>query len=315
VRAAVVDRFGGPEVVSVRQVPTPVPGARDVLVRVRAVAVTSGDARIRAARFPKGFGPFARLVFGVRRPRRKILGSCFSGVVEAVGSRVHGLEPGDVVAGMTGAAMGAHAELLVVRSAKAVRVPGGVRHEDAAGVLFGGTTALHFLRDKAHVRPGDEVLVNGASGALGTNAVQLAAHLGARVTAVTSGANAELVTGLGAARIIDHTRQDVTASAERFDVVFDTVGNLSISTGRALLRPGGRLVLAVASLGETIRARGQVIAGPAPERVEHMEQLLGLVAGGELTVVHDSTYPLDEIVEAYRRVDGGHKRGNVIVQP
>jgi NADPH:quinone reductase-like Zn-dependent oxidoreductase len=315
VRAAVVERFGGPEVISVREVPTPVPGARDVLVRVVAAAVTSGDARIRGARFPKGFGPFARLVFGVRRPRRRILGSCFSGVVEAVGSGIEGLEPGDVVAGMTGAAMGAHAELLALPAAKAVRVPVGIRHEDAAGVLFGGTTALHFLRDKAHVGPGDEVLVNGASGAIGTNAVQLAAHLGAKVTAVTSGANAELVTALGAARVIDHTRQDVTASADRFDVVLDTVGNLSIATGRALLRPGGRLVLAVASLGETVRARGQVIAGPAPERVEHMAQLLELVAGGELTVVHDSTYPLDEIVEAYRRVDGGHKRGNIVVRP
>jgi len=292
-----------------------VPGARDVLVRVRAAAVTSGDARIRAARFPKGFGPFAHLVFGVRRPRRRILGSCFSGVVEAVGSRVEGLAPGDLVAGMTGAAMGAHAELLVVPSAKAVRVPAGVGHDDAAGVLFGGTTALHFLRDKAHVEPGDEVLVNGASGAIGTNAVQLAAHMGARVTAVTSGANAELVTALGAERVLDHTRADVTATTDRFDVVLDTVGNLSISTGRTLLRPGGTLVLAVAGLGETIRARGHVVAGPAPERVEHMEHLLGLVAGGELKVVHDSTYSLDEIVEAYRRVDGGHKRGNIVVQP
>jgi NADPH:quinone reductase-like Zn-dependent oxidoreductase len=322
-RAAVFDRYGPPDVVRIADVPTPEPRADEVLVRVAAVAVTSGDARIRGARFPAGFGFFARLVFGIVRPRRRILGSSFSGVVETVGSRVDGWSPGDEVCGMTGTKMGAHAEHVAVAARRIVRKPPGVTHDDAAGVLFGGTTALFFLRDKAAVGAGTSVLVNGASGAVGTNAVQLAKHLGATVTGVTGPSNAALVTELGADRIIDHTTDDLAvdlpASAattvDRFDVVLDTVGNLSIASGRRLLSPKGVLVLAVASLGETIRARGTVVAGSAPERADDFAFLLGLVADGTLAVVHDDAFDLDHIVEAHRSVDSGHKRGNVVVHP
>ena len=314
-RAAVARRYGAPEVVVIADVPRPAPRADQVLVRVRAAAVTSGDARIRAARFPAGFGVLARLALGVRRPRRPILGGTFSGVVEQVGPRAGAFAPGDEVCGMTGIRMGAHAEHVAVPAAKVVRKPAGVSHEDAAGLLFGGTTALFFLRDKASVGPGTSVLVNGASGAVGTNAVQLAAHYGATVTGVTSGANAELVTTLGAARVIDHTAEDVATIGERFDVVLDTVGNLSIATGRRLLTEGGVLLLAVASLGDMIRARGNVVAGSAPERAEAFEVLLGLVDGGDLAVVQDLVVDLDGIVDAHRRVDGGHKVGNVLVRP
>lgn len=314
-RAAVVERYGPPEVVRIADVPRPEPKPTDVLVRVAAVAVTSGDARIRGARFPAGFGPFARLAFGINRPRRPILGSSFGGVVEAVGERVPGLVPGDRVCGMTGMKMGAHAEYVKVPMERVARTPPEVSHEDAAGLLFGGSAALFFLRDKATVGPGTTVLVNGASGAIGTNAVQLAAGLGATVTAVTSGANADLVTGLGAHRIVDHTVQDVTAMSDRFDVVLDTVGNLSIAGGRSLLAPGGKLLLAVAGLGDTIRARGDVAAGTAPERVAHFDHLLRLVADGQLTVVHDGSYGFDDIVDAHRRVDSGHKVGNLVVVP
>ncbi len=314
-KAAVVDRYGPPEVVRIADVPRPEPQAEEVVVRVSAAAVTAGDARIRGARFPKGFGLPARLVFGIVRPRRPILGSSFSGVVETVGSRVGAFAPGDEVCGMTGTRMGAHAEFVAVPVKKVARKPAGVTHEDAAGLLFGGTAALFFLRDKASVGSGMTVLVNGASGALGTNAVQIADHFGATVTAVTSAANAALVTELGADRVIDYTADDLTTSAERFDVVLDTVGNLSISTGRRLLSPRGVLVLVVANLGEMIRARGNVVAGSAPERVDDFDLLLQLVANGEITVVHDQTYDLDDIVDAYRRVDGGHKVGNVVVRP
>ncbi len=179
-RAAVVGSYGGPEVVQVREVPRPEVGRGQVLVRVAAAAVTSGDARIRAARFPPGFAPLARLAFGVLRPRQPVLGSAFSGVVEEVGPGVVDLVVGERVCGMTGVRMGAHAEHLVAGADRVTSVLASVRHEDAAGVLFGGTTALHFLRDRAEVGPGTTVLVNGASGAVGTNAVQLAAHLGGR---------------------------------------------------------------------------------------------------------------------------------------
>lgn len=313
-QAAVCERYGPPEVVRVLDVPQPEPRADQVLVRVRAAAVTSGDARIRAARFPGGFAVPARLAFGVRRPRRPILGSAFSGEVEAVGDRVPHLAPGDQVCGMTGTAMGAHAEHLVVPATRLVTVPAGVGHDDAAGVLFGGTTAWNFLR-KAAVGPGTTVLVNGASGAVGTNAVQLARHLGATVTGVCSAANTDLVRRLGAEEVVDHAERDVAAIGERFDVVVDAVGNLDIGSGRRLLRPGGRLVLGVATLGQLLRARGDVIAGSAPERAEDFETLVGLVASGELEVVVEQAFALGDIVAAHARVDTGRKVGNVLVCP
>jgi NADPH:quinone reductase-like Zn-dependent oxidoreductase len=277
--------------------------------------VNSSDARMRAARFPKGFSVPSRLIFGVVRPRRKILGSCFAGTIESVGSRVSGFAPGDRVCGMTGIAMGAHAQYLAVAAKKVARTPAAVVDEDAAALLFGGTTALFFLRDKAHVKPRMTVLVNGASGAVGTNAVQLAKHLGAQVTAVTSAANTALVARLGADRIVDYATHPVADLDERFDVVFDAVGNITIDGGRRLLSTDGVLVLAVAGLGEMVRARGNVVAGPSRERVEDFDYLLQLLANGEMTVVHDQAYELNDIVDAYRRVDTGRKRGNVIVRP
>jgi NADPH:quinone reductase-like Zn-dependent oxidoreductase len=317
-RAAVLDEYGAPEVVHLAEVPTPVPAAGELLVRVHAAAVTSGDARIRGARFPKGFGPLARLAFGVRRPRRRVLGGAFSGVVEATGAKVTDRAPGDEVCGMTGARLGAHAEYLTVPARRVVTKPAEVTHEQAAGVLFGGTTALGYLRDRAHLTRGRSVLVNGASGAVGTSAVQLARHYGATVTAVCSAANAPLVRRLGAERVVDHTRTEVHGLDERFDVVLDTVGNLSPAS-RRLLTPDGVLLLAVAGLGETLRAslrpRGPVRAGPAPERAEDFALLLDLVAKGELEVVLENVLPLTEIVAAHRRVDSGHKVGNLVVRP
>lgn len=314
-QAAVVEKYGAPDVVRVVEVPSPEPRSGEVLVRVEAAAVTSGDARIRGARFPAGFGVLARLALGITGPRRPILGNSLSGIVESVGPGVDEFGPGDAVCAMTGVKMGAHAEYVTVRVTRVARKPSGVSHDDAAGVLFGGTTALYFLRDKASLGPGASVLVNGASGAVGSNAVQLAKHFGGSVTGVTSEANGELVTRLGADRIIDHTEVDLTATTERFDVVFDTVGNLSIASGRRLLNDGGMLLLAVAGLGETIRARGNVAAGSAPERVDDFDFLLGLVSDGELVVVHDQSYDLVDIAEAHRRVDGGRKVGNIIVHP
>ncbi|MCC6830531.1 MAG: NAD(P)-dependent alcohol dehydrogenase [Thermoleophilia bacterium] len=314
-RAALVERYGGPEVARVAEVPTPEPGPGQVLVRVHAAAVTAGDARIRAARFPRGFALPARLAFGITRPRRRILGGVFSGVVAAVGEGVAGIADGAAVCGMTGMRMGAHAECVAVPAARLVPVPEGVSHEDAAGVLFGGTTALHFLRRRGGVGPGMSVLVIGASGAVGTNAVQLAHAAGAVVTAVSSGANSALVMGLGAGRVIDHTVADVTRLGERFDVVMDTVGALTMASGRRLLAPGGRLLLVAADLGQTVRARGAVAAGTSGERPEDMAELIGMVAAGTLRVVHDAAFPLDRIAEAYARVDTGRKTGNVLVRP
>ncbi|SDN05997.1 NADPH:quinone reductase [Streptomyces wuyuanensis] len=314
-KAAVVDRYGAPDVVRIGEVPRPAPRGDEVLVRVKAVAVTSADSRIRGARFPAGFGLFARLAFGVLRPRRTVLGSSFSGEVLAVGARVRDMAPGDEVCGMTGVRLGAHAEYVVVPARRLARKPSAVSHEDAAGLLFGGSTALYFLRDRASVGPGMSVCINGASGAIGTNAVQLAKYFGATVTGVTSTANTGLVADLGAARVIDYTRDDLAGIADRFDVVLDVVGNLSIASGRRLLSPRGVLLLAVAGLGDTVRARGNVVAGPAPERVEDFELLLRLAADGKITVVIDQIYDLCDIAEAHHRVDSGRKIGNIVVRP
>ena len=314
-RAAVVTRYGPPEVVETRDVPVPVPRHAQVLVRVAATTVNSGDARIRGADFPPGFAAPARLAIGFSGPRHPVLGATFSGEVVDVGHGVTTLQVGTQVAGMTGFAMGAHAEYVVVDARRAVRKPLAVDHDDAAGVLFGGTTALHFLRTKAQVAPGQRVLVNGASGAVGTAAVQIARDLGARVTGVCGPDNVDLVASLGADEVVDHTRTPVTGLGARFDAVLDCVGNLTPASGRDLLAPRGTLLLAVASLWQIATARGDVVTGTAAQDPEQFLQLLDLVAQGRLTVVRDRAFDLEEIVEAHRLVDAGRKRGVCLVRP
>lgn len=317
-RAVVVDRYGPPEVAQVRDLPTPAPRRGQALVRVAAAAVTSGDARMRAGRFPPGFTVPARLALGVRGPRRRVLGAAFSGDVVALGDGVTGLAVGDRVSAMTGFTLGGHAELVAVRATRLVPTPPDLTHDAAAAVLFGGVTALDYLRDRARLTPGATVLVNGASGAVGTAAVQLARHLGATVTGVTSAPNAALVTRLGAARVVDHrttSLDDLRAAGERFDVVLDAVGNVGTAGGRALLTPSGVLLLAVAGLGPTLTARGPVKAGPASEGVDVIADVLRLTAQGVLDPLVESTHPLAGIVDAYRRIDTGHKVGNIVVRP
>jgi NADPH:quinone reductase-like Zn-dependent oxidoreductase len=214
---------------------------------------------------------------------------------------------------MTGVAMGAHAELAAVRADRLTRVPAGVALADAAAVLFGGTTARHVLRDV--VAPGRRVLVNGASGAVGTAAVQVAHLAGAHVTAVCSGRNADLVRSLGADEVVDHGRTSVHDLPAAYDVVLDAVGNLDRRSGRRLLATSGVLVLAVAGLVDTVLARGPVRAGPWPEDPAHFAWLLERLAAGQLQPVVSRTLPLSEIVEAHRIVDSGRKVGNLVVVP
>lgn len=310
-RAAVVERYGPPEQVVVTQVPLPDVGKGEVLVRVAAVAVTAGDARIRGARFPRGFGTLARVALGMRRPRRPILGGSLSGVVERVGPGVVDLAPGDEVTGMNDLRMGGHAEYVAIPAASLVRKPAGISHEDAAGVLFGGTTALHFLRDR--VSPGAAVLVNGASGAVGTSALQLAKLAGAEVTAVTR--NGDLALRLGADHVIDYRVTPLDTLQGKYDLVFDAVGNVSRSGGLRLLTEEGVLVLAVAGLLDTIRARGRVVAGPAAERPEDFSTLLDHVAAGRIDPVTEVLGGLETIVSAHHRLDSGRKIGNLVVTP
>ncbi|WP_256839112.1 NAD(P)-dependent alcohol dehydrogenase [Ornithinimicrobium faecis] len=314
-RAAVLDRYGPPSVVRVQEVADPQPADGEVVLDVAAVAVTAADARMRGANFPRGFGPFARLGIGVLRPRKRVLGASCSGVVRAVGAGVSGLAVGDEVCGQLDAGMGAHAEQVLARATSLVPKPAEVSHEDAAGLLFGGTTALGYLRDKGQVQPGHRVLVVGASGAVGTMAVQIAQILGARVTGVCSTPNVEVVQRLGADEVIDYRKTPPEHLTGSYDLVIDTVGALSIATGRRLLSDTGVLQLVAADLWQMLAARGRVQAGMVTGKPDDVRQLLQWAAAGDLVSVTDRVLPLDQIVQAHEVVDSGRKVGNIIITP
>ncbi len=319
-RAAVNRRFGGPEVVRVEEVPKPVPKAGEVLVRVRWSTVSIADHRLRAKDLPRGFGLLAAPVVGIFAPRRHILGMDFAGTVEAVGEGVTLFEPGDELVGLTGSAFGGHAEYVALpQTAAMVKCPEGMRLEDAVALVFGGHTVSECVR-RCPIRPGDEVLVNGASGAVGTAAVQVAKAAGATVTAVTSAGNAELVRSLGADRVIDYAREDFAAGDARYDIIFECVGNAPFERVDRVLKPGGALLLVVGDFrsmltaGRNSRRSGkriiQINFTPRPEDVSFE---LDLARQGAMRPVVDRTYTLDEIVEAHRYVDTGRKRGAVLL--
>lgn len=320
-RAAVYERYGPPEVVSIRDVPTPAPKEGEVLIRIRATTVSTGDWRARSLALPPGFGPFGRLAFGVLRPRQPILGTELSGIVEAVGGGVDELRAGDEVFAAAGARMGCHAEFRCISARGLVaRKPANLSFEQAAALSFGGMTMLSFF-GRGELASGERVLVNGASGTVGSAAVQLARHFGAEVTAVCSGANVELVRALGAHRVIDYTAEDFTADGRTYDVIVDTVGNAGYGRVRRSLAKRGRLLVVLGGFLDLLlapltgRVRGhRVIAGPARARVEDLHRLAAIASAGAFTPLIDEVYPLERIVDAHHRVETGHKRGSVVVQ-
>lgn len=319
-RAIVYDRYGPPEVLRLTEVPKPTPRDDEVLIRIHAATVTSGDWRARSLEMPAGFGLLGRLFFGLSGPRQPILGSELAGEVESVGRDVTKFRAGDRVFAFSGAAMGCHAEYRCMPEEGAVApMPSNLTYGEAAAMSFGGTTALCFLR-RAGIRSGDTVLVNGASGGVGTAAVQIARHFGAEVTGVCSAANAELVESLGARRVIDYIREDFTASGETYDIIVDTVGTAPYSRSRGSLKEGGRLLLVLGGLPDMLRmpwvsmtSSRKVIAGPASEGAEALGFLADLAAAGEFRPVIDRRYPLERIREAHAYVDTGRKKGNVVI--
>jgi NADPH:quinone reductase-like Zn-dependent oxidoreductase len=305
--------------VQVREVPTPVPGDEEILVRIRATTVNSGDTRLRAVRVPRGLGLPTRLRMGLLRPRQPILGLDLAGEVEAVGGSVTQYAPGDRVVGSAGFGFGCHAEYRCLPAGGAVvPLPAGLGDEDAVSLCFGGGTALHFLR-RGRLARGERLLVNGASGAVGTMAVQLGKHLGAEVTGVCSSANLDLVRSLGADRVVDYTADDFLRDGVRYDVIMDTVGNAPFSRARSSLAADGRFLMVAGNLPQLLAAgfHRQVVSATASESdlmtAENYRFLLELADAGKLRPVIDRTYPLERIAEAHAYVDTGRKRGSVVV--
>ncbi|WP_445154561.1 NAD(P)-dependent alcohol dehydrogenase [Arthrobacter sp. Hor0625] len=313
--------YGGPEVVRVEEVTTPVPGSHEVLIRNHASVVSGAEATAR-----RGADPVARLYFGLVRPRFAILGTGFAGEVQAIGDAVTKYRVGDPVMGSVGPGLGAHAEYVSV-SEDGVIAPrrAGLPATDAVAILDGALTALPFLRDAAHLQPGQFILVNGASGAVGSAAVQLAKHFGAHVTAVCSTANLALVESLGADAVIDYTIEEFTDTAEKYDVVFDAVGKSSYSRCRKILKPGGTYLTTVPSLPVLLWALltplvGRTKAGimftglRKPDAMANDVRFIGdLAADGNYAPVIDKTYDLDGGASAHAHVETGHKRGSVVI--
>ncbi|MDO6589997.1 NAD(P)-dependent alcohol dehydrogenase [Loktanella sp. D2R18] len=314
-------RYGSPDVLEQVTLPTPTPQPNEVLVKIHATTVSAGDWRARSLTMPKGLGFMGRLVFGITGPRKPILGTEFSGEVAAVGPKVTNFLPGDKVIGFPGASFGAHAEFITMPSdGKLVRKPDNISFEQAAAIPFGGTTAYDFLVNKAKLQPGAKVLINGASGSVGSACIQIAKHLGAHVTAVCSAKNAQMVTGLGADQVIDYQTQDVITDGVLYDAVVDAVGTLPWAQARHALRPGGQMVLIAGKTSDmllgSLKARlagKRLIGGVASERREIIEAVTQLAARGIFQPVIDRNYPFDEMKAAHAHVDTGRKCGNVVV--
>ncbi|MEL4319947.1 NAD(P)-dependent alcohol dehydrogenase [Leifsonia sp. YIM 134122] len=326
-RAAVARTFGPPDVVHVGAVPKPDPGADELLVRVHASTVSIADHRLRSRSVPRGLALLVAPTIGLFRPRKPVLGMDAAGVVESVGSGVTRFAIGDEVIVMRGSRMGCHAEYVVIEQDGEVALkPVSLAFADAAAVIFGGHTALRYL-DRVEIGPQSEVLVNGASGAVGSAVVQLAHRRGARVTAVTSGRNADLARSLGAARVIDYTREDFAGVGSMrgtdapYDVIVDCVGNAPFARVAHLLRRGGALLLVITDLpgmlAAPVQARrsGAVVDyRGASLGADGMTRLAEAARSGELRPVIDRTFDLDDIVEAHRYVDTGRKRGSVVLR-
>ncbi len=316
-KAVVFDRYGPPEVLYLADVAKPIPKDDEVLVRVRATTVCAGDIRLRRA------APFLlRAYSGLFRPSKiNILGMEFVGAVESIGRRVTLCDPGDEVFGSAGLRFGAYAEYVCVSESPLVaRRPLNATPEQAVALPYGGVSALYFLR-AAGVRAGHQVLIYGASGSVGTCAVQLAKHFGAQVTAVCSTANVDLVRALGADEVVNYMKEDFSAAGARYDIVFDTVGKSGFWRSLKALKRGGAYVRSASGLLSPTLGRAwaslvgakRIIQGTARTRAGDLSFLIELVEAGKLRPVIDRSYPLGAIAEAHRLAESGHKKGAVVI--
>jgi NADPH:quinone reductase-like Zn-dependent oxidoreductase len=320
-KAAVYDRYGPPDVIEVKEVEKPSIKDNEVLIKIHATTVSSGDSRARSLDVPAGFGIIARLFFGIFSPRQPILGTELAGDIEAAGKNVRKFKVGDQVFAFPGAGFGCHAEYRAMPEDGSIALkPASLSYEEAAALSFGGTTALKYLKTKGNIQPSEKVLIIGASGTVGSAAVQLAKHFGAEVTGVCSTANLELVTSIGADKVIDYTKEDFTKNGETYDIILIAAGTTSFSHCKGSLNENGRLLMVVSGLPEmaqipwaALTSSKKVFAGPVAGSAQDLLVIKELVAAGAFKPVIDRHYRLEQIVEAHAYVDTGHKKGTVVI--
>ena len=320
-KAVVFPRYGPADVLQLQEVAKPTPKENEVLIRVRAATVTTGDCEIRRFKIAFLFWLPFRIFMGLRKPRgTKILGMELAGEIEAVGNDVDLFSEGDQVFAATGAGFGGNAEYRCLSSTRAISIkPANMTYEEAAAVPIGGLNALHFLRN-GNIRSGQQVLIYGSTGSIGTFAVQIAKHFGAEVTAVSSPAGLDLVRSLGADHVNDHTTEDFPENGQTYDVIFDTIGKSPFSRSKRSLNKDGVYLLANPGLPDMVRAvwrsmtgTKKVKIGLANERSQDLVYLRELIEAGNIRTVIDRTYPLEQTAEAHRYVEKGQKLGNVVI--
>ena len=328
-KAIVYTEFGPPEVLQLKEVEKPTPKDNQVLIKIYAASVQYGDLVARNSRniSPREFHmPFLfwlinKVVFGFRKPKVNILGAELAGEVEAVGKDVKSFKPGDQVFGYPGQSMGAYAEYTCMPEDGMLAIkPANMNFEQAAVVLYGGIMALSLLRGKGNIQSGHKVLINGASGGIGSAAVQIAKHLGANVTGVCATPRLEFVKSLGADRVIDYTQEDFTQSGETYDLIFDILGKSSFSRCKSSLKQDGRYLLAsfkmkqlLQMLWTKLRGGKRVICAIAPGSAEDLIAVKELIEAGKIKSVIDRCFPLEQTAEAHRYVEQGLKKGHVVI--
>ena len=325
-KAIVWTKYGPPDALQLKDVETPAPKEDEVLIRVHAATASTADTELRRLKLPLFFAVFLRLYLGFLKPTRiRILGTEFAGEIVSVGKAVTGCQPGDQVYGYTGLSMGTYAEYLCLSENPSAlasvmgKKPVNVTYEEAAALPFGGLEALHSLR-QANIQPGQKVLIVGAGGSIGTYAVQLARHYGAEVTGVDKPEKLEMLRSIGAQHVIDYTREDFTRNRQIYDVILDTIGKSPFAASLRSLKEQGTYLNANPGFFGGIRMRWlsrntgkRVIPWTAGYTVKDLLALKELVEAGTIKPVIDRTYPLEQIAEAHRYVDSGHKKGNVVI--